>query len=576
MVFCNKEAELTTPYRGALLRSSLLLLLAILCSSPTKAQTKIDPSQIRAGTFTQNFTHSGIETFTNLNGCIIVEPPTYALTNVGIQAAVNATPAGGCVFLPTGTYTLTATASQQIAITQPINFICGGWGTILQVGSSVGSIPVINITAVGVNAGIRIQDCSILPQSGTPGSYGIQVNVPTGQDLLSLVVEHVQVGLLDGNFFIGGNEQLGTGGIFLNGTGFLGNLQIEHSYIAGGILGTLAGDSITIAKNIIQGTGNGVDVSFLAGSAMLRIEDNTINPRTGAAIHIGGIAVATQITGNEMETPNSSGTGSNGAFVDIDGTSANPAIGMNVYNNSFQIVNSSTLNGLRINWASRANVRDNNFGLGVGAKDIVITANATNTHIRANNFNGATFGNAISDSSTTSLYEVGGQFSPDSPIAARDTNGITNFFGGGGFSNLFGQGVAGANYIYDGATNTVVGAFSNTAPVVTVNGMAKFPSVIAGGTAAVLTGTGACLTADITTVVAGAWAGNATCTNTTGASTLIITPGATAPHSWMCWASDLTTSANTLRQTLPLSATACTIAGTVNAADVLTFGAIAY
>lgn len=98
---------------------------------------------------------------------------------------------------------------------------------------------------------------------------------------------------------------------------------------------------------------------------------------------------------------------------------------------------------------------------------------------------------------------------------------------------------------------------------------------IATGSVPTLTGTGACLTANITTQKGGAWAGSAVCTNTTGASTLIITPGTTAPNGWSCWANDLTTAANILRQSATAAAS-CTIAGTVNANDVLTFGAIAY
>jgi hypothetical protein len=94
----------------------------------------------------------------------------------------------------------------------------------------------------------------------------------------------------------------------------------------------------------------------------------------------------------------------------------------------------------------------------------------------------------------------------------------------------------------------------------------------AGGTAAGITGTGACATTS--TQKGGAWSGQITCTGTTGASTLVITPGTTAPNGWSCWANDLTT-ANALRQSA-VAATTCTIAGTVNANDVITFGAVAY
>ena len=61
----------------------------------------------------------------------------------------------------------------------------------------------------------------------------------------------------------------------------------------------------------------------------------------------------------------------------------------------------------------------------------------------------------------------------------------------------------------------------------------------------------------------------------TSAQTLTQVSGTiTDPNGWACNASDVTT-ANILRQS-STSPTACTIAGTVNANDVLTFTAVAY
>jgi hypothetical protein len=100
----------------------------------------------------------------------------------------------------------------------------------------------------------------------------------------------------------------------------------------------------------------------------------------------------------------------------------------------------------------------------------------------------------------------------------------------------------------------------------------KLNSPIAVGTVSA-TGTGACAT--ITSTAGGGWAGTLTCTGTTNPSTIVITPGITAPHGFSCGGSDLTTAANILRQSA-VSAATCTIAGAVNANDVLTFFAFAY
>lgn len=91
--------------------------------------------------------------------------------------------------------------------------------------------------------------------------------------------------------------------------------------------------------------------------------------------------------------------------------------------------------------------------------------------------------------------------------------------------------------------------------------------------AATLTGTGACATNS--TQTGGSLAGRIQCTGTTGASTLVITPSATAAHGWACYASD-TTTLNTLRQIGANSTTACTISGVVNSNDQLTFIAVAF
>jgi hypothetical protein len=94
------------------------------------------------------------------------------------------------------------------------------------------------------------------------------------------------------------------------------------------------------------------------------------------------------------------------------------------------------------------------------------------------------------------------------------------------------------------------------------------------GTAAALTGTGACAT--ITTQTGGAWSGRATCTGATAASTLTITPGTTATNGWICQVQDQTTRANALQQT-STTTTACTLTATsVTQNDVIVFTAFAF
>jgi hypothetical protein len=109
----------------------------------------------------------------------------------------------------------------------------------------------------------------------------------------------------------------------------------------------------------------------------------------------------------------------------------------------------------------------------------------------------------------------------------------------------------------------------------TFYGTTRFPNgPVAFGVAAGLAGTGACST--IATQVGGAWGGSAKCTGTTGASTLTITPGTTAPNGWICSVQDETTRANLFQQTSHTPTTCVLTVTSVTQNDVFVFTAIAF
>lgn len=93
---------------------------------------------------------------------------------------------------------------------------------------------------------------------------------------------------------------------------------------------------------------------------------------------------------------------------------------------------------------------------------------------------------------------------------------------------------------------------------------------IAQGTFAGVTGTGACATGSLGAHSGGSWSGNITCGTTTGASTLTITPGQTAPNGWYCSGSDVTHTA--IGTISAQSNTAVTLSFTsVSNGDIVTF-----
>jgi hypothetical protein len=98
---------------------------------------------------------------------------------------------------------------------------------------------------------------------------------------------------------------------------------------------------------------------------------------------------------------------------------------------------------------------------------------------------------------------------------------------------------------------------------------ANQPLISIGG-AAGLSGTGSCAT--LTSQNGANFAGSVKCTGVTGASTIVITPVSTlAPaHGFGCSGSDTITTANFLSQS-GVSTTTCTLKGTVDANDVVTW-----
>lgn len=333
----------------------------------------------------------------NLNGVRFADQfcTSGVLDDGCIQRAINDVPDGGEVYISRGTYVI----SNTITIGKRLTLRGSGWGSVLQVAAGVSATTdIITVTSASILDGVRLQDFSIQPISGTPGRYGIHFD-GSGNQIYNVVVDHVRI-LQLGSSAIRGD---GSGGA--QGTPFMST--IRNSELHGGISLPNAGDTISIRDNQITGTGIGVDASFQGGATTLIIQGNNITS-DGGAIHLGTNVVSTKILDNEFETAPTF-TGSNGALVDIDGAASPQAFGVVVEGNSFQVVNGIVANALRINQASQTIVGSNRFQRGVGAsKDIVITSSALVTMIGPNYWEGSfTPADMISDAGSATIVLAG-------------------------------------------------------------------------------------------------------------------------------------------------------------------------
>lgn len=491
----------------------------------------------------------------------------------GCPTNVPGSTKGGRIEIAAGTYLTNGVGASTITLTQPVDIVGSGWATNIQLASGVGATPLLRFGTTGFCGG-SIKGIQFSTQSGTPGTYALEFDSSLATNAFcKFTIDNIRI-----------SSGFGTNAIWLNNTvgepdGGWFDSTIKNSYIFGGILGTAIGDSNVIDNNLITDVNGGakqsigVDVSFTAGSSSFRLSDGTINTQ-GAGLHVGAAATYLHTKGMEFETPNSTVACSNGAYVDIDGTMANPANGTDFLNDSFQIVNSSTCNGLRINWANNTAVLEkNDWTLGVGAKGIVTTANPTNTRIDRQNCNGATIANFLSDGASPgqTLYTFGGQNLCNAPLVYRDNNGTTTVNGFG--ANPLATGANGVVSLYDGAANLSAAAAGSMSALATPSGL-KTGFIAAGGAQPVVTGTGACATSD--TPLGGMWSGSIRCTGAGGAATITFTFPVTATNFWKCEAYDATTFTDPLVHGTHNNASCTFSAAALAQNDVVSFSANMY
>lgn len=306
-----------------------------------------------------------------------------------IQAAITATPIYGALYVPTGNYLLTA----SLNFPNPIQVVGNGYGTRFLIAPSVSNTTDMFIVRPTTDGHYYMfANFSVGPKSTAAGRRTFYLD-GTVTNLSDARFSNLTLNSL-GN---GGHAIYGTGNGSGQGTIIIS--QIADCTIQDGISLQQCGDTVMALRNHMNGANAAVDVAFITGSSTFVLRGNSITNNGG--VHFGANTVAAQIIENEFETFNTF-TGSNGAFLDLDGSSLESLI----VRNSFQIVNGITTNTVRVNNAQRTNIYGNRFGRGIGGStDVVITASATDTLIGTNMWgSGLPMSAMLSDSGTTTMF----------------------------------------------------------------------------------------------------------------------------------------------------------------------------
>ncbi|RUW38968.1 hypothetical protein EN739_12050 [Mesorhizobium sp. M2A.F.Ca.ET.017.03.2.1] len=171
-------------------------------------------------------------------------------------------------------------------------------------------------TAVADDNAYRVwRDFAVAPSAANGGTYGIEVALNNAGEFLSnWVMERLYVGPFGGDGIRLNNSIGNTNGIF-RGT-------IQDSWIQNGLLIEKGGDSLSILRNTIHGTGIGVYATMIGGARQLVLRNNNIT-HLAECIYLSGINGDAHIIENWMETPNYLGnySGLSGAILYLENSS---------------------------------------------------------------------------------------------------------------------------------------------------------------------------------------------------------------------------------------------------------------
>lgn len=325
-----------------------------------------------------------------------------------IQLAINATPAGGVLYVPPGSYRLAGNGDQLLLINKPMTFKCAGWGlTLLNIDAAVPNTTDILRVFGGNNVGAKIEDC--------------QFNVPAdgvARHAIHLDATHAGGGGVISNFelthnFIGVKHVAGkaiqmtlaapdTDGVF--------DGVISRNAVYGGIGGSRSGDGIRIMHNQLLGTGVGADLDAVAGAYGNEIVGNVITACEPIIIrHL----LYPVIARNQIEVPNAicaAHPATNAAAIDIRGDVAAPVRNPTVIDNQISLEPAADNRGVRFDFTTGGEIRANRFVAHTGVYKLAkLTANAVSALMGPNDIIASGLPEEfflVEDLSTSTIYQT--------------------------------------------------------------------------------------------------------------------------------------------------------------------------
>lgn len=316
------------------------------------------------------------------------DPTGAVAANTALQDAIDACPVGGAVDLGVGTYRLSAGANPLLHINKAIHLLgADTLGAQLKVDAAVpGTVDVIGIYPI-VNAGIQfvcLERFSITVAGGAPARYGIHVdstNYPASVDpgtsavVANLAIRDMYVSQLGSAGIYGYSPDTKLDGYFTS--------EIRDCVVYGGVKLYNVGDSVSIARTKVLGTGCGFDiqqvnVGGLYASSLVIDKCNSTCDGGAAKVHSGSHVEITECN-FELNAVYA------GALIDIEGDYSR--VIFPVIRGCFLGRSGSPGDMVKVQKADNAVIEDNTFLIGVlGTTSVRLTTDSVGANIGINTY----------------------------------------------------------------------------------------------------------------------------------------------------------------------------------------------
>ena len=323
-----------------------------------------------------------------------------------IAAAILATPTGGTLYVPTGSYKVTGSGNQIFTITTPINIlgagssINGGVGTTFLLNTGVPTTrDLFHIVGV-TNSALRGYtfknfNVGIVSSFGGQNVFHFDSTAGTTTGFAEVVIDNV---MMPDVVSAGGNSVFVDNGIGTNTNGGTFNFTVRNCFIGAGVAFQKAGDTLRVIDNVITGATAGIVSDQVAGAGQLIVSGNNMTSAGGMIIIANGVAPV--ITDNQLEQLVTN-TEANNAMIDLTGSAGNISNAKIVGNQVQNLIGTAT--PIRVAAATGTVIDNNRLGTPSAYAHIVNTAAAASTVIGSGNtFTGG--GANITDATTTTIY----------------------------------------------------------------------------------------------------------------------------------------------------------------------------